>query len=174
MKELITEPLRQLHQLHGKRGHQVSKTYSPSKILCSPAGQPQPVLMHGVVSPQVQHPAFALVEPRQVTYDLKHKTWTALSGSVSPTFHRRITPRRVRRNCRASPVRTHVPKGCDHCSVGYLHVLRLPALEIQAWPAENRRCDTGQGKLAFSFLKFSKFCASQLNRVFLIPALTIN
>lgn len=31
--KLITGLLRELHQLHGKRGHQVSMTSSPSKIL---------------------------------------------------------------------------------------------------------------------------------------------
>jgi len=32
----------------------------PSLQSCSPAGQPQPVLVHGVVPPQVQAPALAL------------------------------------------------------------------------------------------------------------------
>jgi len=41
-------------------------TPSPSPQSCSPAGQPQPVLVHGVVPPQVQDPAFGFVEPHQV------------------------------------------------------------------------------------------------------------
>ena len=39
-----------------------SSTPSPSPQSCSPAGLPQPVLVHGVVPPQVQDPALALVE----------------------------------------------------------------------------------------------------------------
>jgi len=38
----------------------------PSPQSCSPAGPPQPVLMHGVVPAQVQDPALALVELHQV------------------------------------------------------------------------------------------------------------
>ena len=41
-------------------------TPSPSPQSCSPAAQPQPVLVPGVVPPQVQDPALALVEPHQV------------------------------------------------------------------------------------------------------------
>jgi len=41
-------------------------TPSPSPQSCSPAGQPQPVLVPGVVPPQVQDPALAFVEPHQV------------------------------------------------------------------------------------------------------------
>jgi len=41
-------------------------TPSPSPQSCSPAGPPQPVLVPGVVPPQGQDPALALVEPHQV------------------------------------------------------------------------------------------------------------
>jgi len=41
-------------------------TPSPSLQSCSPAAQPQPVLVPGVVPPQVQDPALALAEPHQV------------------------------------------------------------------------------------------------------------
>jgi len=41
-------------------------TPSPSPQSCSPAAQPHPVLVPGVVPPQGQDPALALVEPHQV------------------------------------------------------------------------------------------------------------
>ena len=105
---------------------------------------------------------------------LKCKTWTALSGCMSPTFHRRNIPHSVRCNHRGSPIWAYLPMGCDHCSLGYLHVLHLPALETQAWPAESFSCPISHVLLAFSFLKSAKCCASKVNRVFLIPALAIN
>ena len=43
-----------------------TSTPSPSPQSCSPAGQPQPVLVHEFVPPQVQDPALALVEFDQV------------------------------------------------------------------------------------------------------------
>lgn len=102
---------------------------------------------------------------------LKCKTWTALSRGLSPTFHRRNIPHSVWRNCRGSQIRTCLPTGCDPCSLGYLHVLHLPALGTQA---RCFFCPVPRVLLAFSFLKSSKCCASKVNRAFLIPALTIS
>ena len=56
-------------------------TPSPSPQSCSPAGQPQPVLVPGVVPPQVQDPALALVELHQVPLHPALQPVGALVGS---------------------------------------------------------------------------------------------